>query len=386
MGRAATAGCLLILMVLVLLGLLLRERPSVPTWNPTLEGASASTVSGVRMDRSTWLSPEGARIWILARIGVTSPREAAVLIDLSANQALGSVEGGVPIGWLSDTVALFHSEGGRDPLLKKYARKLGGNLSRRRLTCFYSVDLTTGESHLIAEVEAGVGMEFCALSPDRKSLVATWGPADCREISLSPGSEVRRVEEKYVWAPCFLDAERYLFVGETAIQSRTLGGPKSERFSQPLLKEIRDAIKLKGSPSIEICGRIGDDVLVVDHVPDSNRDRLLKLDERTSLLREIAEMRPSRTPPSFSPDGRYMVYQGNAFDRNNDTVYFQDIAEGSQVQTLVEGASGQMYAADPVCLPGDRVLYVHRGTELRSLDVNAGVESALLHWPESILP
>ncbi|MCG3199338.1 MAG: hypothetical protein HUU16_11535 [Candidatus Omnitrophica bacterium] len=386
MARAATSVLLIILMGLVVLGLVLRESPPVPSWNPHLQGASASTVSGVRMDRSTWLSPEGNRVWILARIGITSPREEAILIDLGNNQALGSATGGIPLGWLGDTVVLFYSEGGRDPLLKKFARKLGGNLSRRRFTCFYRIDLASGESNLIAEVEVGVGMDFCALSPDRKNLVATWGPADCRELTLSPGSEPKRVEEKYVWAPCFLENDRYLFVGETAIQSRKLGGAKSERFSQPLLREIRDAIKLKGTPSIEICGRIGNEALVVDHVPDGNRDRLLKLDERTSLLREITGMRPSRTLPSFSSDGRYMVYQGNAFDRNNDTVFFQDIAEGSEAQVLVEGVSGQMYEADPVCLPGDRVLYIHRGTELRSLAVNEGEESASLHWPESILP
>ena len=79
-----------------------------------------------------------------------------------------------------------------------------------------------------------------------------------------------------------------------------------------------------------------------------------------------------------------MAYQGNPFDRTWDTVYFQEVLEESKPHVLVEGSTGQVNEANPLILPDGTVLFLHRGTELRSIDPNGG--EAVLHWPQSLLP
>ncbi len=101
-------------------------------------------------------------------------------------------------------------------------------------------------------------------------------------------------------------------------------------------------------------------------------------------MQEVTQLSPSRSLPVFSSDGLYMVYQGNPFDRTQDTVYFQEVLEGSKSTILIQGISGQVNEADPAFLPGERVLYIHRGTELRSIHLNE--EQPTLHWPQSLLP
>jgi len=100
-------------------------------------------------------------------------------------------------------------------------------------------------------------------------------------------------------------------------------------------------------------------------------------------MKEITQLEPSRTLPDFRSDGSAVVYQGNPYTRTQDTVFLQQVAEGSTPGVLVEGISGQGYA-DPLFIGGDRVLFVHRGTELRSIPAEGGEHT--LHWPQSLLP
>lgn len=385
MSRTLISGCLLVAAGLGLSFLLIFEgEPSLPALRIHPGGISQSTVSDVRVPHPDLVSRDGQRVWVHARIGNESPRDAAVLVNLRTNESELLVESAVPVAWLGESRTLFSQEISRDPFWKRLVRKLGGQLTRRHSTRFYCVDTAASTVKLLSEIESESTLVHCSISPDFHWMVATWGPSQVHEVSLDSGEVSLRLDEKYVWAPCFVDAETYLFIGETALQSRKIGAASSERASQPLLQEIRDAIKLKGTPSIEICGRVDGTVYAVDHVPDARYDRLLRLDERTRVMQEITQMAPSRTLPDFSSDGLYMVYQGNPFDRTQDTVYFQEVLEAAKPSVLIQGISGQVNAADPAFLPGERVLYVHRGTELRSIHPNE--EQPTLHWPQSLLP
>ncbi len=385
MGRILISGFLLMATGLALVCLLIfMGGGSLPTLTANPGGISQSSVSEVRIPRSGLVSKDGGKVWIHARIGNDLPRDATVLVNLKTNESEFLVESAEPMAWLSDFEVLFSQEVSRDPSWKHIVRALGGHLPRRHATRFYRINLTTATVSTLCEVESESPLVFCSVSPDSRWMVATWGPTHLCEISLETGVVSPRIDEKYVWAPCFIDPEAYLFVGETSLQIRRVGGTTSDRASQPLLLEIRDAIKLKGTPSIEVCGRIHGVVYVVDHVPDGHNDRLLTLDEQARVMREVTQLAPSRSLPEFNADGQYMVYQGNPFDRTQDTVYFQEVLEASKPSVLIEGISGQVNEADPVFLPGDRVLYVHRGTELRSIHVNE--EQPTLHWPQSLLP
>jgi hypothetical protein len=272
----------------------------------------------------------------------------------------------------------------QESILKKIKQRLNKQPMMDHRITFYKVDVHNRSVTPIAALETSSSMTFCSISTDSRWLIATWSPTQLHEISLENGTVSPQVDEKYVWAPCFIDHETYLFVGETSIQSRKIGATTSDRISQPLLQEIRDAIKIKGNPSIDICGKIKDFIYAVDHVPDGRYDRLLQLDERTRMLKEITQLEPSRSLPYFSTTGEYLVYQGNPFNRTQDTVFFQEVLEGSKSVELIHGVAGQVNEANPLFLPGDRVLYIHRGTELRSIHVNE--EQPTLHWPQSLLP
>ncbi len=385
MGRILITGFLLVAAGLGLIFLYLFEgEPSLPRIVVHPGGISQSTVSEVRIPHPALVSKDGERVWVCARIGNESPLDGVVLVNLKTNESELLVDSVEPLAWLGDSKALFSQEISRDPLWKKLLRKLGGKLTRRHATRFYCVDTASSSISILTEIESESTLVSSSVSPDARWMVATWGPSQVHEVSLETGEISPRLDEKYVWAPCFVDNDTYLFVGETSLQSRKVGTTSSERASQPLLQEIRDAIKLKGTPSIEICGRIGGTVYAIDHVPDARFDRLLRLDERTRVMQEITQLAPSRTLPDFSADGLYMVYQGNPFDRTQDTVYFQEVLEGAKPTVLIEGISGQVNEADPAFLPGDRVLFVHRGTELRSIHPNE--EQPTLHWPQSLLP
>lgn len=348
------------------------------------KGISQSTVCEAHIAGADWLSPDGKRVWVKARIGLETAKTAAVLVDLAVNDSVCLVSDADPVAWLSETEVLFFNEGSTDPVWKRVVRKAGGQVTREHFTRFYRMNLDSGVITPVGDIKADSTMTFCTVSTDRKLAVGAWGPAQCHEISIEKGVVSSKVDEKYVWSPCFIESDRYLFVGETAIQARRAGIQGSDRFSRPLLGEIRDAIKNRGAPSIEICGKVAGSVFVVDHVPDSRFDRLLKVDERTSVLGQVAQIQSSSGRPNFTQDGLYMAYQGNPFDRTWDTVYFQEVLEESKPQVLVEGSTGQVNEADPLILPDGSVLFLHRGTELRSIDPNGG--EAVLHWPLSLLP
>ncbi|MBE7488346.1 MAG: hypothetical protein IT394_02420 [Candidatus Omnitrophica bacterium] len=372
---AAATGSFFILMSL--------PAPPEPVVNMKPEGISQSTVSEVRIPRKDLLAQDKSRVWVQARVGNDIPKDAAILVDLRSNESICLVTGAHPLGWLNSDSVLFYWEGSLDPIWIRLFRKFGAQIQRHHVTRFFRVDLSTGKVSVLADLETDSAMMFSSLSPDARWLVATWGPMQAYEISLQDGKVTPRIDEKYVWAPCFVDNGQYFFVGETSLQSRTPGTSSSERASQPLLQEIRDAIKLKGTPSIEVCGRIQGQVYSIDHVPDGRFDRLLVLDERTRIMKEITQLEPSRTLPDFRSDGSAVVYQGNPYTRTQDTVFLQQVAEGSTPGVLVEGISGQGYA-DPLFIGGDRVLFVHRGTELRSIPAEGGEHT--LHWPQSLLP
>lgn len=357
--------------------------PSEPIVNLKPEGISQSTVSDVRIPRKDLLSPDKSRVWVQSRVGIDVPQDSVILVDLQSNESICLVTGANPLGWLDADTALFYWEGTLDPIWIRLFRKFGAQVKRNHVTRFYRVDLSSGSVKVLADLSTDSAMMFSSISPDLRWLVATWGPLKAYEISLTDGKISQPIDEKYIWAPCFVDNDLYFFIGETSLQSRTVGSSSSERASQPLLQEIRDAIKLKGTPSIEICGRFQNQVFSVDHVPDGRFDRLLVLDERTRIMKEITRLEPSRTLPDFNSDASLFVYQGNPFIRTQDTVYLQQVADGSKPSILVEGISGQGFA-DPLFLKDERVLFVHRGTELRSIPIGGGEHT--LHWPQSLLP
>ena len=222
---------------------------------------------------------------------------------------------------------------------------------------------------------------------DRLRLVGTWRPVQCHEIDLVSGRVSEPIAEQYTWTPGFIDNETYLFAGETTLRARLFGTTESARASQPLVKEIRDAISEKGKPSLEVCGKVGDRILVIDYGDRDRSVRLLEAIEGGNHVRELASMKPCRLKPRFLESGDWMVYQGHQFSSKNtrDKVFLQSVEEGSEGEVLVPGRQSGTNDAHPLFWGEDRVLYIHRGTEVRSisLEQEADVE---VHWPISINP
>jgi hypothetical protein len=227
-------------------------------------------------------------------------------------------------------------------------------------------------------------LTWLAVSGDGKWGVGTWGALYCVEIDLQNGTVSEPIGEDYVWSPCFLDEKTYVFVGETSIQSREVGSAGSERISQPLLEEIREAIIEKGTPSIRLCGRQNGTIAAVDHSVTRKSDRLLVVDERTSLVNQLTRLEPSRELPRFNEKGTAFVYQGNLFEGNMDSVFYQEMAKDSEPHVVIEGKQGDVGGADPLFLNPDTILYIHWGTELMSFTLEEG--NSRLHWPIALAP
>lgn len=383
--RGFLVGCLLFLVLGAgAVFLLTRETqpdPPVVTLEPA--GISQSTVSEIAIKRPAWLAADGKLVWLSGRLGEATRRDVCFLVNLATQQTALLLEDAEPLAWLSPTEVLLFNESVTGPVWQKITRKFGGRLKIERTTRFYRLNVDNGEINNVADVVDEIGMNAFSHAPNGQTAVATWGPERCREIDLANG-QITSVTEKYVWSPCFVSDKEYLFVGETALQKREVGSDKSSRASQPLLTEIRDAIKIKGIPSLEICGRYNDQIFVVDHVVQGSQERLLKVDPLTRLLQEVGLLEPSRGIPSFSPDLKYVVYQGNPFDRTWDRVYLQTLEPGSQSEILVESVAGQTYQSTPHFLPDGRILYVYRGIDLRALTLEPNGEE--LVWPQSLLP
>ena len=133
-----------------------------------------------------------------------------------------------------------------------------------------------------------------------------------------------------------------------------------------------------------LAGRVGDDILMFDHNPRLDYDRLLVLDEKTTLLEEVTRLIPSQDVPRFNPEGTMFVYQGQQFDKNMDTVYLQTIEVDSKPIELVTGEFGSIQESTPVFWNDESVLYVHRGIEVRSISLANGTVE--LHWPIAVVP
>jgi hypothetical protein len=348
------------------------------------EGISQRTVKDVEIERNEWLSPTRKRIWVKARVGEERTRSRALLVDLERGHTLWSVDGADPIAWLSDSEVLFCREESRETRWKKILRKIGGGMGDEYQTSFFRFDVVNGVLTVACEVTADTPLTFFAVSQDRRWGVGTWSAFHCVEIDLQSGAVSDRIDEDYVWSPCFMEEKTYLFVGETSIQSREVSSPRSERISQPLLEEIREAIIEKGTPSIRLCGRQNGTIVGVDHSVSQRNDRLLVVDERTSLVDELTRLKASRELPRFNEKGTAFVYQGNLFERNMDSVFYQEMAEDSEPFVVVEGKQGEVSGADPLFLDRDTILYVHWGTELVTLSLTEGIKR--IHWPIALAP
>ena len=79
-----------------------------------------------------------------------------------------------------------------------------------------------------------------------------------------------------------------------------------------------------------------------------------------------------------------MVYQGQQYDGNMDTVYLQTVEIDSQPIELVKGEMGANQESTPIFLNDDRVLYIHRGNEIHSISLADG--NIELHWPIDVTP
>jgi len=360
------------------------EAPKPPRALRAPTGISQSSVKDTAIRSQDWLSPGSDQIWVTALVGEREGRESAILVDLASGDSLCRVEGAAPVAWLSSTQALFLKGANNDPLWRKLLRQLGVMIARSHLTRLYRLDLVTLKFYTLAEIQTEVPATFLSVSPNRGSLVGAWGPRTCHEVDLKTGAVSEKVKEVYVWSPSFVDDETYLFVGETAIQSRRLGAPRSDRVSQPLLKEIRDAILERGTPSLRPCGRVGERILAVDQQVGAAGSRLLQLDERTSIVEELARLKPSREPPRFNSAGTACVYQGHVFEGNMDSVFVQNVDRGSEPRLLARGKYGDIHESTPLFLGEDVVLYVHSGIELMSIHLSGGEPH--LHWPLALSP
>jgi hypothetical protein len=79
-----------------------------------------------------------------------------------------------------------------------------------------------------------------------------------------------------------------------------------------------------------------------------------------------------------------MVYQGQQFDKNMDTVYLQTLEVDSRPIELVSGQFGGIQESTPLFLNSESVLFVHRGIEIRSISLADG--ETHLHWPIAVVP
>jgi hypothetical protein len=363
--------------------------PSIPVPDPrvipTPSGVSQTTVREVAIRRPEWLSPSQERVWVECRFGETDIHFAHLLIELETGRTPFQILEGTPLAWLDEDRVLVLHQGSTDPNWKKIFRRIGASTPRQFVSRFSVFSLTSGSSAVLCEAETGRPMTSFTLSPDRHRAVATWGNQLAHEIDLEKGTLSPALGEPFVWSPCFIDNSTYAFVGETTIQSRQFGESETERISQPMLPEIRDSIIEKGAPSLRLIGQEGGFFLALDQYPTRDYDRLLSLNTATSLVDELTRLKSSTEIPRFNSEGTRMVYQGNIFEGDMDTVYLQEVAEDSEPVILVEGKQGHANESTPLFLAGDRVLYVHWGTEVRSTDSKLDSEPRI-HWPLSLVP
>jgi len=373
-------GLFLVIVVWFLFG---RRRPPFPTVVRAPRGISQRSVREVRIKRGEWLSPTRSLVWVSARLGERKPRQVSILVDLVSGASLYLIENAEPVAWLNENEVLFRNGESADPKWKRIVRKMGFGFPIDYCTRFYRFNVKTGTLTILTDIHTGKRLGFFTVSKDRRWGVGTWGPLNCFEIDLVEAT-VRKVDEAYVWSPCFVGDKTFVFVGETSIESRRVGPNVSESISQPLLEEIRDAIIEKGTPSIQLCGRLNGQILGVDHSPLSDYDRLLRVDETTSIVSEVTRLRPSRNLPRFNSRGTEFVYQGHLFEGDMDSVYYQEVRRNSEPITLVHGKEGDVNQSTPVFLDDETVLYVHWGRELQSISLNS--EKPKLHWPMALVP
>ena len=358
--------------------------PPKPEVNRDPEGISQRTVKDVAIASNEWLSPNRKHVWVKAQVGEMEATGKALLIDLEKGHTLWSIEGADPVAWLTESEVLFCRVESRGTRWKSFLKWIGGSVENEYQTTLFRFEIVNGTLTIVCELATDTPLTWFAVSEDGLWGVGTWGPFHCVEINLQSGASSDQVNEDYIWSPCFLDGKTYLFVGETSIQSREVGSSRSERVSQPLLSEIREAIIERGTPSIRLCGRQNGMIVAVDHSVTRKKDRLLVVDELTSLVNQLTQLEPSRELPRFNEEGTAFVYQGNLFEGNMDSVFYQEMAEDSAPRVVIEGKQGDVSGADPLFLDSDTILYIHWGKELMSFSLAEG--DSKLHWPIALAP
>lgn len=356
----------------------------VPVLSANPSGVAQSTLNDVRIRDPRWLSKDGNSCWVACRFGESDRIRTFLLVDLENKETTAMLRSGVLVCWINDREILVYNQGRTDSKLKQWMHILHPESPITRITQFFVIDAASGVGRKICEIASTNNLNAIQVSRDGARAVGCWGPEELYEFGLQADSEPRKIDEPYVWAPMWIDEASYLFVGETAIHQREFGADRSKRLSQPLLQEVRDAVSQYGAPTVKICGKQGENLFLHDHSPVESFDRLMVVDPTTSLVQVVARMVPSSELPRFNQDGTMMVYQGQQFDRNMDTVYLQTIEVDSQPVELVTGEFGGIQESTPLFRREDVVLYVHRGIELRSISLASGETE--LHWPIAVVP
>ena len=355
-----------------------------PTLEQDPEGVAQSTVNDARIVDPGWLDEDSNFLWVACRFGKANRIRCHMLINLTEKTTKALLRGANLVSWIDDHRILVYNRGNTDSIWDRLQHKIHRGESASSVTQFFILDVNTGQPRQVCSMASKQHPTFVDLSPSKTRGVVSFGPKEFFEFEVAPNVTPRKIDEEYVWAPKWIDNDTYLFVGQTSVLSRKFGESNSRSVSMALLDEVRDAISDYGSPTLKICGRVGSNLLLVDHDPELDFDRLLVLDEKTTLVEDVTRLIPSAELPRFNSDGSMMVYQGQQFDKNMDTVYLQTVEIDSEPIELVTGELGSIQESSPLFWKETSVLYVHRGVEIRSISLSDG--NIELHWPIAVVP
>jgi len=378
---------LVVILALIVGGVFYILQPNtlpLPSLEENPPGVAQSTLNDVRIADPRWLSKDGKLLWVVCRFGEKGRIRSNLLIDIDQKTTLRNLRGAYLVSWVNDREILVYNQGKTDSEWDKFRNLLDQETPGTTLTQFHRIDVFSGNRTQVCELRSAKALTFVDPSPDGRRVVLTFGPQETYEFESSPNSIPAKVTEEYVWSPTWIDNDTYLFVGETSVLSRKFGSDESKSVSVPLLKEVREAIADYGSPTVRISGKVGENLLLVDHNPELDFDSLLVVDQKTTLVEEVTRLVSSPELPRFNEDGDMFVYQGQQFDRNMDSVYLQKVEVDSQPIELIEGEFGSVQESTPLFRNPETVLFVHRGIEVRSISLSDG--EIQLHWPIAVVP
>ncbi|MCA9412416.1 MAG: hypothetical protein KC944_14465 [Candidatus Omnitrophica bacterium] len=359
-----------------------------PSFALNPEGVAKSTVADIRIRRPGWLASDQNRVWVFCRFGEQQKSRCQFMVDLAGQSTLAILRGCMVVGWINENEILVQNRGTTDSKWEEFVHKFNPAEPVEGITQFFTIDVTNGAIKKICEVSSTHYINAIDISPDGKRVVATWGPNIAYEFQIQEAVTPVKLEEPYVWAPVWIDPETYMFVGQKKILSRKFGVDQATTISEVLFDEIRAAIDHYGSPSVKPCGNFGGNLLLLDQSSRFDYDRLLVVVDKPNIeedpVEDVTRLISSNDLPRFNGEGDMMVYQGQQYDGNMDTVYLQTVEIDSQPIELVKGEMGANQEATPIFLNDERVLYICRGNEIHSISLADG--NIELHWPIDVTP